>query len=64
MEIKPHLQFCKDYHFDDLSDLNRDIHESFDERFNPDTAKPIQDSNGVFNGRYRVTIEYFEDNSN
>lgn len=47
-----------DYHgFESLSDLDRDIYESLDNRYN-EKAKDIP---GEFQGTVRVTIEYFPD---
>lgn len=54
------IQWKKDYGFDGLYDMERDISESFDKRYNPDAAEPKVDKHGVFNGVYRVTIEYIE----
>lgn len=53
-------QWKKDYNFDSLYDMQGDIIESFDKRFNPDAAEPKTDKNGGFQGVYRVTIEYIE----
>lgn len=54
------MHWQKDYDFDSLYDLGRDIHESFDPRFNENAAKPVTDQYGVFSGVYRVTILYIE----
>lgn len=45
----------KDYvGFESLSDLDRDISEAFDEKFNP----AVKQLPGEFEGTLRVTIEY------
>jgi hypothetical protein len=52
---KPTVIWSHKYHgFESLSDLERDITEAFDDRFNP-AAKVIP---GEFQGTVKVTIEY------
>jgi len=48
--------FNKDYHgFEDIYDLERDISEAFDVKFNPE----MKNIPSEFMGTVRVTIEYF-----
>lgn len=47
--------WTKDYHgFESMSDLDCDVYEALDERFNP-KAKDIP---GEFQGTIKVTMEY------
>lgn len=51
----------KEYDFDSISDIERDIIESLDPRFNPDASQIKTDKNGAFDGMVKVTIEYIEE---
>jgi hypothetical protein len=47
--------FQKDYHgFEDAVDIERDVSECFDARFNP----AMEGIPGEFQGTIRVTVEY------
>ena len=48
--------FKKKYSAEDLSDLSRDIHESFDERFNPVVSSIPKDQYGFQEGTFTVQI--------
>ena len=53
--------FDKEYDDESLYDLERDVHEAFDPRFNP--AMPVleKDANGFTAGRYRVVMYLLEE---
>lgn len=48
--------FKKKYSAEELSDLGRDIHESFDERFNPVVLSIPKDQYGFQEGTFSVQI--------
>jgi hypothetical protein len=59
--MKNKIIFKRDYHgFEDVVDLERDISECFDSRFNPE-AKDIPNE---FTGTVKVTIEYVPSEEN
>lgn len=54
--------FSKEYNDEDLSEMECDVVDLFDERINPDILEAIQkkypkDGNGFSKARYKVTIE-------
>jgi hypothetical protein len=56
-EQKVKLIFKQEYHgFEDLYDVERDVHEAFDEDFNP-AMKGIP---GEFSGTMKIVITYEE----
>lgn len=50
--------FAKEYDGESLYDLGRDIHEAFDEKFNPDVSNIPQDEHGFHEGSFIVTIQW------
>ena len=53
--------FNKVYGAESLCDLSRDIHESFDERFNPVMAEIPVDEHYFQEGSFVVTVTWFAD---
>lgn len=50
--------FKKEYHgFESTSDIGRDLHEMWDERFNPD----IKGISGEFQGTVKITVTYSDE---
>ena len=56
--MKKIITFEKDYDGEDLYDLERDIIESFDEKFNPIVKKIPQTKDGFQKGIFKVTVEW------
>lgn len=52
--------FCKVYDGESIVDLNRDIIESFDGRFNPAVFKIPTDEYGFMTGKFVVSISWME----
>jgi len=50
--------FKKEYDGESICDLERDILESFDERFNPAASVITLDDNYIPKGRFIVTVEW------
>lgn len=46
----------KEYTSEELSDLSRDVHEAFDERFTPAAAGIPKDEHGFDKGTFTVSI--------
>lgn len=53
--------FEKKYSAEELSDLSRDIHESFDERFNAVVSSIPKDQYGFQEGTFTVQIIWSEE---
>lgn len=53
--------FCKEYDGESLHDISRDIHEAFDERFNPVIAEIPVDKYGIPKGVFKVTIDWYSE---
>lgn len=51
----------KKYSSEELSDLSRDVHEAFDERFQPLNSQIPQAEYGFTHGTYHVTITWVDD---
>lgn len=56
--------FKKDYDGESLYDMQRDVHEAFDSRFNPLAAQIPQDEFGFQEGTFTVTITWTPDENN
>lgn len=50
--------FKKVYDGESLYDLGRDVHEAFNEDFNPIVSAVPQDEYGIQQGRFTVTIQW------
>ncbi|WEM33208.1 hypothetical protein EJP02_147 [Escherichia phage EJP2] len=50
--------FSKEYDGEDLYDLNRDISEALDERFNTLVGSIPTDENGIQEGKFIVTVKW------
>ena len=50
--------FEKDYDGESLYDLSRDMHEAFNEDFNPISKTIPSDEYGIHLGTFKVTIEW------
>ena len=50
--------FEKDYDGESLYDLSRDMHEAFNEDFNPISKTIPSDEYGIHSGTFKVTIEW------
>ena len=50
--------FEKDYDYESLYDLSRDLAEASDETFNPVMAELPKDENGFIEGTFTVKIEW------
>lgn len=48
----------KAYSAEELSDLSRDVHEAFDERFTPEAAGIPKDEHGFERGTFEVSITW------
>lgn len=48
----------KSYSAEELSDLSRDVHEAFDERFTPEAAGIPKDEHGFDKGTFKVLITW------
>lgn len=55
---KPKTLFEKDYDYESLYDLNRDLAEANDEEFNPVMADLPKDEFGFIKGTFTVKIEW------
>lgn len=55
------LVFKKKYSDEELCDLGRDIHEAFDERFNPAVAGIPCDEHNFRTGQFTVTVTWSPD---
>lgn len=53
--------FEKDYSSEELCDLSRDIHEAFDEKFNPIVADIPKDEYNFHKGNFTVLIFWEND---
>jgi|AGFS01.1.fsa_nt_gi hypothetical protein len=55
--------FSKEYDGESIYDVQRDVVEAFDSRFNEFVADIPQDENGIQEGQFIVTIQWspFED---
>lgn len=53
--------FEKDYDGESLYDLSRDIHEAFQDDFNPIMKQVPRDEYGFHQGTFRITIEWISD---
>lgn len=52
------ITFQKEYDGESIHDVERDIMESFDERFNEIVGLIPTDSNGFQEGKFVVTVEW------
>jgi len=50
--------FDKEYDSESLCDLSRDVHEAFNNDFNPTVADIPKDEYGFHEGRFIVTIKW------
>lgn len=55
------IVFEEEYSSESLYDLGRDVHEAFDERFNPIMNKIPKDECNFHTGTFKVTIEWIEE---
>lgn len=53
--------FQKEYDGESICDIQRDVHEAFDSRFNPLVAQIPQDEFGFQQGTFTVTITWCPD---
>ncbi len=56
--------FKKEYDGESLYDIQRDVHEAFDSRFNPLAEQIPQDEYGFQQGTFTVTITWSPDETN
>lgn len=59
--MKNRTLLSKTYTSEELSDLGRDVHEAFDERFTPEAKGIPNDEHGFALGTFKVTIEWVEE---
>lgn len=50
--------FKKEYDGESICDVERDVLESFDERFNPEATAITLDENNIPEGRFIVTVQW------
>lgn len=50
--------FKKEYDGESISDIERDVLESFDERFNPEASIITLDDNFIPEGKFIVTVQW------
>lgn len=53
--------FEKEYDGSSLCDIQRDVYEMLDERFNPNAKHLIKDEYGNIEGRVIITVDYMKD---
>ncbi|HCQ0858540.1 TPA: hypothetical protein OGU99_000466 [Escherichia coli] len=56
--------FKKEYDGESICDIQRDVHEAFNSRFNPLVAQIPQDEYGFQEGTFTVTITWSPDETN
>ncbi|MEG0063076.1 MAG: hypothetical protein RR740_00585 [Pseudomonas sp.] len=55
------LIFKKEYGGEDINDLERDVSEALDSRYNPSAERITQDEHGFVEGKLVVTITWVPD---
>jgi hypothetical protein len=53
--------FEKEYDGESIVDMGRDVHEAFEERFNPIMNQVPCDEHGIYTGTFKVTIQWVEE---
>lgn len=56
-----HVIFTKQYDGESMVDIDRDITEAFECRFNPNAKVITSDEYGLFNGTFTVTVTWNSD---
>jgi len=59
--VTEYVIFHKQYDGESMVDLDRDITEAFDSRFNPQSKIITADEYGLFKGTFNVTITWNDD---
>ena len=52
----------KEYEGENISDIQRDIHEMFDSRINPNVDTCEKDEQGIHTGKFRVSVIWCSEN--